>query len=99
MTISLTLELTDNRTTSAVIQALSLYRSQLQTSIRRSKRKLAQFEEQYDVSTNTFLAHMAAEDLSGGDLEYIEWAGEAHLLEGLESEIGEIERVQRQLQR
>ncbi|MBI3958993.1 MAG: hypothetical protein HY328_09295 [Chloroflexi bacterium] len=97
MAISLTLELADNRTTSAVVQALSLYRSQLQTSIRRSRRKLAQFEKVYGVSTDTFLNDMAAEDLPGGDLEYIEWAGEARLLEGLEGEIEEIERVQRQL--
>jgi len=29
---------------------------------------------------------MAAEDLSGDDLEYVEWAGEAKLLKGLETE-------------
>ena len=97
MAISLTLELADNRTTSALVQALSMYRSQLQLSIRRSKRKLTLFEKQYGVSTETFLAEMAAEDLLGGDMEYIEWAGEARLLDGLESEIEEIERVQRQL--
>jgi len=97
MTISLTLELPDNETAHAVEQALNLYRSQLQTSVRRSRRKLALFEKQYGVSTETFLTALAAEDLQGGDLEYIEWAGEAHLLKGLESEIEEIERVQRQL--
>ena len=97
MAISLTLELTDNRTTQAIGQALDLYRSQLQMSIRRSRRKLALFEQQYGVPTAHFLTDMTAEDLSGGDLEYIEWAGEANLLEGLESEIEEIERVQRQL--
>jgi len=97
MTLSLTLELTDNRTTHAIVQALSLYRSQLQTSIRRSRQKLALFEQQYGVSTTNFLGTMAAEDLQGGDMEYIEWAGEARLLEGLESEIEEIERVQQQL--
>ena len=97
MTVSLTLELTDSRTTHALVQAINLYRTQLQASIRRSRRKLAQFERLYGVSTDTFLRDMAAEDLPGGDLEYIEWAGEAHLLEGLESEIGEIERVHRQL--
>lgn len=90
MAISLTLELTDNRTAHAVVQALSLYRSQLQVSIRRSRQKLALIEKRYGVSTENFLETMAAEDLEGGDMEYIEWAGEAHLLEGLESEIEEI---------
>jgi hypothetical protein len=34
---------------------------------------------------------MTAEDLAGGDLEYVEWAGEAKLLEGLEAELRELE--------
>jgi hypothetical protein len=97
MTVSLTLELTGNRAAQAVFQALSLYRSQLHSSIRRSKRKLALFEEQYGIPTARFLTDMTAEDLTGGDMEYIEWAGEAHLLAGLESEIEEIGRVQSQL--
>ena len=33
---------------------------------------------------------MVAEDLEGGDLEYVEWAGEAKLLEGLEAELAEL---------
>jgi hypothetical protein len=36
---------------------------------------------------------MAAEDLHGGDLEYVEWAGEAKLLEGLEAELRELEHA------
>ena len=34
---------------------------------------------------------MTAEDLAGGDLEYVEWAGEAKLLAGLEAELRELE--------
>ena len=36
---------------------------------------------------------MTAEDLHGGDLEYMEWAGEAKLLEGLEAELRGLEHV------
>jgi len=43
------------------------------------------------VDTAHFLHEMTAEDLPGGDLEYIEWAGEAKLLEGLEAELQELE--------
>ena len=39
---------------------------------------------------------MAAEDLEGGDLEYVEWAGEARLLEGLEAELQELENARYQ---
>lgn len=97
MADSLVLELESSQTTHALVQALKLYRFQLDSSIRRSKRKLAWFETQYGVSTDTFLAEMSAEDLVGGDMEYVEWAGEAHLLAGLKSEIEAIDRVQHQL--
>jgi hypothetical protein len=40
---------------------------------------------------------MTAEDLAGGDLEYVEWAGEAKLLEGLEAELRELEDARCQL--
>jgi hypothetical protein len=40
---------------------------------------------------------MAAEDLEGGDLEYVEWAGEARLLAGLEGELTELEHARYQL--
>ncbi len=48
---------------------------------------LARFEERYQTTTHCFLANMTAEDLEDGDLEYIEWAGEASLLKGLEEEL------------
>jgi hypothetical protein len=47
----------------------------------------------YGVDTMCFLHEMAAEDLQGGDLEYVEWAGEAKLLEGLETELRELEHA------
>ena len=40
---------------------------------------------------------MAAEDLEGGDLEYVEWAGEARLLEGLEAELTQLEYARYEL--
>ena len=40
---------------------------------------------------------MAAEDLSGGDMEYVEWAGEAKLLGNLETELAELEQARYEL--
>jgi hypothetical protein len=36
------------------------------------------------------MANMTAEDLDGGDLEYVEWAGEASMLKWLEAELLEL---------
>lgn len=40
---------------------------------------------------------MTAEDLRDGDLEYVEWAGEAKLLAGLETELSELGQARYQL--
>ena len=71
--------------------------SVLQSSIQRTYERLNAFEQRYNVDTAYFLQNMAAEDLVGGDLEYVEWAGHAHLLEGLEVELRELQDAQRQL--
>jgi hypothetical protein len=65
----------------------ALARARLQASIERTRRRLAQFEQRHGVDMAHFLQEMAAEDLEGGDLEYVEWAGEAQLLERLEAEL------------
>ncbi len=64
--------------------------ARLRASIERTRQRLAEFEARYGVTTAHFLEHMTAEDLDGGDLDYVEWAGEARLLEGLERELEEI---------
>ncbi len=72
-------------------------RSKLRASIQRTRRNLKSFEQRYGVTTAMFLRETMAEDLAGGDLEYVEWAGEAKLLEGLETELRELEDVRHQV--
>ena len=86
------IELREKRGVQPVLQAIESYKARLRTSIKRTRSRLAQFEQRYGVDTARFLQEMAAEDLEGGDLEYVEWAGEAKLLEGLETELTELER-------
>ena len=97
MSIQLTIELENPNSIQTLVQAVDVYKRQLEASIRRTKGHLRQFEQQYKVTTNHFLNEMTAEDLVGGDWEYIEWAGEAHLLEGLETELRDLEYARRQL--
>ncbi len=98
MSIEMVIELPDRRTAQTVQYVLESYQVRLRSSIRRTRRRLASFEERYGTSTSHFLAVMSAEDLQGGDLEYVEWAGEAKLLEGLEQELRELENARIQLQ-
>ncbi|MCW1970239.1 MAG: hypothetical protein KIH69_019175 [Anaerolineae bacterium] len=67
--------------------AHSTYAQYLQNSVARTQRKLHLFEQRYQFSTAQLLAEKTADDLSGGDIDYIEWAGEAKILEGLNEEL------------
>ena len=97
MSAQLIIELRDREGARTVLQALDAYKVRLRSSIERTKRRLTEFERRYGVETGKFLEEMAAEDLSGGDMEYVEWAGEAKLLQGLEAELEELEYARCQL--
>jgi hypothetical protein len=57
--------------------------SRLQMAIELAKQKLAVCENKYRVSSEYFMDSMTAEDLTGGDGEYICWMGEFKLYQKL----------------
>ncbi len=77
MSVHMVIELRDREGAQTVVQALDAYKARLRAGIARTKQRLAAFESRYGVDTARFLLEMTAEDLTGGDLEYVEWAGEA----------------------
>lgn len=97
MSIQMVIEMENRQTAQSILSALETYKARLQAGIERSRRRLTEFEERYDVETEQFLREMTAEDLEGGDLEYVEWAGEAKILAGLENELEELENARYQL--
>jgi len=97
MRVQMVIQLQDEAGAQAVMHAVDAYKKRLNSSIERTRRKLTAFEKQYQVDTAHFLQHMTAEDLKGGDEDYVSWAGEAQILEGLECELKELENASYQL--
>jgi hypothetical protein len=97
MASQMTIELATPQAAQIVLRAVEQYKEQLRASIQRTQRKLARFEQQYNVTTEHFLSDMTAEDLPGEDWEYVEWAGEAKLLAGLQAELEALEHASYQL--
>ena len=64
--------------------------SRLEYVLDIAQKRLAIFEEKYGTSSEVFLNEGAAEDLEGKDLEYVEWAGEIKLAEGLKERLSVI---------
>jgi sugar phosphate isomerase/epimerase len=97
VSVQMVIELREKGGAQPILQAIESYKARLRASIERTQRRLAQFEQRYGVDTAHFVQEMTAEDLEGGDLEYVEWAGEARLLEGLQEELIELEHARYQL--
>ena len=93
MNVKLVIELQGKEGAQPILQAVQSYKARLRASIERTRSRLEHFEQQYGVDTARFLREMTAEDLEGGDLEYVEWAGEAKLLESLQQELSELENA------
>ena len=75
-------------------QAISLIRSaidkeifRLEKGLEQALEKLKQFEDRYQVPSSEFAEHFTAEDLSGRDLEYVEWMGEYRLFQQLAEDL------------
>jgi len=71
---------------------LHLVKSAIETEIARlelalemANKRLMPFDKKYNVTSDHFISHLTAEDLDGGDDEYVSWAGEYQLKQRLES--------------
>ena len=66
----------------------------LEIGLRIARQRLERFEQKYGVTSEYFIEHMSAEDLEGGDDEYVEWAGEYELYKRLEEKLNRLRSLQ-----
>jgi hypothetical protein len=85
----------DNEDTAELVKlALAAEQKRLELGLTKTKKELSKFEERYHVSSETFLARFAAEDLEGGDEEYVQWAGELQLRDRIIQRLEKLEDVE-----
>lgn len=82
-------------------ELLSLIRSaiegeiaRLELALEQAERRLQMFEEKYGVTSDHFISVMTAEDLQGGDDEYVQWAGEYHLAQRLREKLYRLREIE-----
>jgi len=64
----------------------------LKVSINRTKMKIQDFEQKYNMSTEQFLQKIR-EGMDEDNLDYVDWIGETKILKRLEEEYKELEGV------
>lgn len=80
---------TDNpvRVTELIKRAITAEIDRLEKRLKVTKTRLHSFEDKYNQPSNQLRNKLRAEDMDGGDLEYLEWAGEYQLFLDLEEQI------------
>ena len=84
------IEDTSDRTTELLRAAVAAQIERLLASIGKGRARLQALQNKYGKE----LAQVAAEDLEGGDLEYVDWAGEVELLHRLEDDLDRLKRLE-----
>ena len=74
--------------------ALASERQKLEIGLKRTRERLKQFESRYGMTTEEFAQKGVAEDLSGGDLEYVEWMGEYRLSQKIEADLTALKDIE-----
>ena len=64
-----------------VKSAISAAIKRLEIGLNKTEKEIKGFEDEYKISSEIFLTRYTAEDLKGGDDEYIRWAGELKIRE------------------
>ena len=82
-------------------EAVNILRDALRTEEMRlshaleiAAQRIRRFEEKYDVSSSAFKEQWTAEDLLGGDVEYVEWAGELKLASRAQESLNILKSIQ-----
>jgi hypothetical protein len=66
----------------------------LELALEMANQRLMSFEKKYNVTSEYFISHLSAEDLTGGDDEYISWAGEYQLKQRLQKKLKQLREIQ-----
>jgi len=66
----------------------------LELGLAMARKRLMPFEDKYGVTSERFISDMAAEDLEGGDNEYVQWAGEYQLMRRLQDKLWRLRGIE-----
>jgi len=67
--------------------------TKLELAVEMAENRLKPFEEKYQVTSDYFMTYWAAEDLEGGDDEYVCWGGEYQLKQRLLQKLQQLREI------
>jgi len=66
----------------------------IEIGLRKTEQEIQKFETKYDMPSEIFMNDYTAEDLEGGDDEYVSWMGELQLREAIWEELQLLQNIE-----
>ena len=86
--------ISDNDNILPIIQSAVLsHLKRVKIGLQKTDNEIRQFESKYKISSAQFLDSYTAEDLEGGDDEYISWLGEINLKRSILEELQALQDI------
>lgn len=83
-----------------VIQsAIAAKVKRIEIGLRKTEQEIQKFEAKYHIESEQFMNNCTAEDLDGGDDEYVSWMGELQLREAIREELHLLSNIEYVTQR
>jgi len=85
----------DQKEMSEIIKsAISAEIKRLEIGLKKTEKEIKAFEDKYKVSSESFSAQFEAEDLHGGDMEYVRWEGELKIRQRILEDLKRLEEIE-----
>lgn len=84
----------DPQTAQLLRSAIESKLARIRLGIAATEARLQAFERRYRMDSAEGVAKLTAEDLAGGDLDYVEWLGEWRLLQHLKDDLRRLEAIE-----
>jgi len=66
----------------------------IEIGLRKTEQEIQKFETKYHIPSEQFINHYTAEDLEGGDDEYVSWMGELKLQQAIWEELQLLQNIE-----
>ena len=87
--------LSDEKEMSEIIRsAIFAEIKRLEIGLKKTEKEIREFENKYKVSSEVFLTQFGAEDLHGGDEEYVRWEGELKVRQRILEDLKKLEKIE-----
>lgn len=71
----------------------------IEIGLRKTEQEIQKFESKYHLTSEQFMTDCTAEDLDGGDDEYVSWIGELQLRQAIREELHLLSNIEYVTQR